>query len=208
MSTTGTTYAIQAEGLTKRFGAFIAVNAISFQVGQGEIFGFLGANGAGKTTAMRMLCGLSRPSAGQARVGVQEFIDALHAHRGLLHLRGDHAQAGEGPGELAHIEGEFGDVAHRYTILAMDHQHAADEDHQRRAQPHQPVDQDRLVIARLAVEARDDPAAAHAHLADGHGVTGLVAVPEARARVSGQIQGQGEHRNRRPADPGPAFQHS
>ena len=68
MSTTGTTYAIQAEGLTKRFGAFIAVNAISFQVGQGEIFGFLGANGAGKTTAMRMLCGLSRPSAGQARV--------------------------------------------------------------------------------------------------------------------------------------------
>lgn len=68
MSTTGTTYAIQAEGLTKRFGAFIAVDAISFQVGQGEIFGFLGANGAGKTTAMRMLCGLSRPSAGQARV--------------------------------------------------------------------------------------------------------------------------------------------
>ncbi|MCC6542869.1 MAG: ATP-binding cassette domain-containing protein, partial [Flavobacteriales bacterium] len=53
------TSVIRATNLTKRFGAFIAVDAISFQVGQGEIFGFLGANGAGKTTAMRMLCGLS-----------------------------------------------------------------------------------------------------------------------------------------------------
>ena len=61
-------YAIVAEGLTKQFGDFIATNHITFQVHRGEIFGFLGANGAGKTTAMRMLCGLSRPSDGHATV--------------------------------------------------------------------------------------------------------------------------------------------
>lgn len=59
---------IQAEHLTKQFGDFIAVNRISFEVAQGEIFGFLGANGAGKTTAMRMLCGLSYPTSGKATV--------------------------------------------------------------------------------------------------------------------------------------------
>jgi len=57
---------IRTEKLTKRFGDFIAANDISFEVYQGEIFGFLGANGAGKTTAMRMLCGLSIPSSGKA----------------------------------------------------------------------------------------------------------------------------------------------
>lgn len=60
--------AITARGLTKRFGDFTAVDAISFEVDRGEIFGFLGANGAGKTTAMRMLCGLSLPTAGKATV--------------------------------------------------------------------------------------------------------------------------------------------
>lgn len=59
---------ITAKGLTKRFGDFTAVDAISFDVGKGEIFGFLGANGAGKTTAIRMLIGLSIPSAGEATV--------------------------------------------------------------------------------------------------------------------------------------------
>lgn len=59
---------IIAEELTKVFGDFVAVNHISFQVKEGEIFGFLGANGAGKTTAMRMLCGLSHPSAGKGIV--------------------------------------------------------------------------------------------------------------------------------------------
>ncbi len=60
--------AITAQNLTKRFGDFTAVDAISFEVGKGEIFGFLGANGAGKTTAMRMLTGLSRPTEGEATV--------------------------------------------------------------------------------------------------------------------------------------------
>ncbi len=59
---------ILAENLTKRFGNFTAVDHISFSVAKGEIFGFLGANGAGKTTAMRMLCGLSSPTEGSATV--------------------------------------------------------------------------------------------------------------------------------------------
>ncbi len=59
---------IAAENLTKTFGSFTAVDHISFEVEQGEIFGFLGANGAGKTTAMRMLCGLSKPSSGKGNV--------------------------------------------------------------------------------------------------------------------------------------------
>ncbi len=59
---------ITATGLTKRYGDFIAVDHISFDVHRGEIFGFLGANGAGKTTAMRMLCGLLYPSSGEATV--------------------------------------------------------------------------------------------------------------------------------------------
>lgn len=59
---------IITEKLTKRFGDFIATNEITFEVSKGEIFGFLGANGAGKTTAMRMLCGLSIPSSGKATI--------------------------------------------------------------------------------------------------------------------------------------------
>ena len=56
-------------GLSRRFGSFVAVDDLSFSVKQGEIFGFLGANGAGKSTTIRMLCGLLRPSSGTALVG-------------------------------------------------------------------------------------------------------------------------------------------
>jgi ABC-2 type transport system ATP-binding protein len=59
---------IEVNELTKMFGDFTAVNAITFEVKQGEIFGFLGANGAGKTTAMKMLIGISKPTSGDARV--------------------------------------------------------------------------------------------------------------------------------------------
>lgn len=59
---------IVANKLTKQFGDFIAANELTFEVNKGEIFGFLGANGAGKTTAMRMLCGLSIPTSGKASV--------------------------------------------------------------------------------------------------------------------------------------------
>ncbi|MDX9722811.1 MAG: ABC transporter ATP-binding protein [Myxococcota bacterium] len=59
---------IEVERLCKRFGAFLAVDAVSFEVRRGEIFGYLGANGAGKSTTIRMLCGLLRPSSGHATV--------------------------------------------------------------------------------------------------------------------------------------------
>ena len=61
--------AIEVRGLTRRFGAFVAVSDLTFDLRQGEIFGFLGSNGAGKSTTIRMLCGLLRPTAGTARVG-------------------------------------------------------------------------------------------------------------------------------------------
>lgn len=69
--------AIEAVGLTKMFGDFTAVNAITFNVEKGEIFGFLGANGAGKTTAMKMLIGISKPTSGKATVaGFDVFTQA------------------------------------------------------------------------------------------------------------------------------------
>jgi len=61
--------AIEVRDLTKRFGDFVAVNRVSFDVRAGEIFGFLGSNGAGKSTTIRMLCGLLRPTSGTATVG-------------------------------------------------------------------------------------------------------------------------------------------
>ena len=68
---------IQVEGLTKMFGDFTAVDAITFDVKKGEIFGFLGANGAGKTTAMKMLIGISIPTSGAANVaGFDVFTQA------------------------------------------------------------------------------------------------------------------------------------
>ncbi len=80
-------YAISASQLTKRFGAFTAVDAISFDVKRGEIFGFLGANGAGKTTAMRMLCGLSFPTSGKASVaGFDLFRDAEEIKKNIGYM--------------------------------------------------------------------------------------------------------------------------
>ncbi|HBY66747.1 MAG TPA: ABC transporter [Flavobacteriaceae bacterium] len=68
---------IQVGGLTKMFGDFTAVNTITFDVEKGEIFGFLGANGAGKTTAMKMLIGISKPTSGNANVaGFDVFTNA------------------------------------------------------------------------------------------------------------------------------------
>ena len=71
--------AIDARDLTRRFGAFTAVDRITFAVQPGEVFGFLGANGAGKTTAIRMLTGLLAPSAGQATVAGHDIL--RHAER-------------------------------------------------------------------------------------------------------------------------------
>ena len=78
---------IRVEGLTKRFGNFTAVDHISFEVYRGEIFGFLGANGAGKTTAMRMLCGLSFPTEGTGTVAgfdVMKQGEQIKRHIGYM----------------------------------------------------------------------------------------------------------------------------
>lgn len=78
---------IEAHQLTKKFGQFTAVNAITFEVGRGEIFGFLGANGAGKTTAIKMLIGLSRPTSGQATVAgfdVYSQTEGIKEHIGYM----------------------------------------------------------------------------------------------------------------------------
>lgn len=66
--------AITLKGLTKKFGDFVAVNKISLEVKKGEIFGFLGANGSGKTTTIRMLCGLCRPTAGEGYVAGYDIL--------------------------------------------------------------------------------------------------------------------------------------
>jgi ABC-2 type transport system ATP-binding protein len=78
---------ITARGLTRRFGDFTAVDAISFDVAQGEIFGFLGANGAGKTTAIRMLTGLLTPTAGEASVaGFDVYTETDHIKRNIGYM--------------------------------------------------------------------------------------------------------------------------
>lgn len=85
-----TTPAIAVRNLTKTFGNFIAVDGITFDVGRGEIFGFLGANGAGKTTAMRMLCGLSVPSGGSGSVAGYDICtqaEELKRHIGYMSQR-------------------------------------------------------------------------------------------------------------------------
>jgi len=78
---------IKTERLTKRFGDFVATDEITFEVHEGEIFGFLGANGAGKTTAMRMLCGLSAPSSGTATVAgfdIYRQTEQIKRHIGYM----------------------------------------------------------------------------------------------------------------------------
>src|ERR1700757_4816789 len=78
---------IKTNKLTKRFDDFVAVDEITFDVHKGEIFGFLGANGAGKTTAMRMLCGLSIPTSGEAMVaGFDVFKEPEEIKRNIGYM--------------------------------------------------------------------------------------------------------------------------
>lgn len=81
---------ISVKELTKRFGDFTAVDRITFDVRRGEIFGFLGANGAGKTTAMRMLCGLSYPTSGSGKVAGYDVMhqgELIKRHIGYMSQR-------------------------------------------------------------------------------------------------------------------------
>lgn len=78
---------IRTDKLTKRFGDFTAVDEISFEVYKGEIFGFLGANGAGKTTAMRMLCALSTPTSGHATIaGYNIYTQQDHIKKSIGYM--------------------------------------------------------------------------------------------------------------------------
>jgi ABC-2 type transport system ATP-binding protein len=80
-------YIVETDKLTKKFGDFTATDAISIQVERGEIFGFLGANGAGKTTAMRMLCGLLKPTSGTASVaGYDVFTQAEQIKKNIGYM--------------------------------------------------------------------------------------------------------------------------
>ena len=85
-----THFIIQVKNLTKQFGTFTAVDHITFEVERGEIFGFLGANGAGKTTAMRMLCGLSYPTSGSGTVAGFDVVkegEKIKRHIGYMSQR-------------------------------------------------------------------------------------------------------------------------
>jgi len=75
---------IECEGLTKRFGAFTAVDRVSFSVGKGSIFGFLGPNGSGKSTVIRMLCGILEPTEGAARIGGHDIIKEGEAIKEMI----------------------------------------------------------------------------------------------------------------------------
>lgn len=81
------TAAIQVENLTRRFGTFTAVDRASFRVEQGEVFGFVGSNGSGKSTTIRMLCGLLTPTEGSARVAgldIRTQADRIRSHIGYM----------------------------------------------------------------------------------------------------------------------------
>src|SRR5271169_728924 len=80
------TYAIEVQGLTKKFGTFTAVDNISFNVNDREIFGFLGPNGAGKSTTIRMLCTLARPTAGDAKVNGYDLLKQPNQVRASIGL--------------------------------------------------------------------------------------------------------------------------
>src|ERR1700720_214375 len=75
---------IECEGLTKRFGTFMAVDHVSFSVGKGSIFGFLGPNGSGKSTVIRMLCGILEPSDGTARIGGHDVVHETESIKDMI----------------------------------------------------------------------------------------------------------------------------
>ena len=90
MKTDNIDKSISVRGLTKKFGDFTALDHISFDVAKGEIFGFLGANGAGKTTAMRILCGLSLPTSGEGTVAgfdIRTGQEEIKKHIGYMSQR-------------------------------------------------------------------------------------------------------------------------
>ena len=86
----GAAAAIRAEGLTKRYGETLALDALDLEVAPGEVYGYLGPNGAGKTTTIRLLLALHRPTAGRAELfGIDAWADPVSAHRRIAYVAGE-----------------------------------------------------------------------------------------------------------------------
>jgi len=82
--------AIQAEGLTKRYGETLALDALDLSIEPGEVYGYLGPNGAGKTTTIRLLLGIHRPTRGRAALfGIDAWADSVEAHRRVAYVSGE-----------------------------------------------------------------------------------------------------------------------
>ena len=114
--------AIEAENLTKCFGNFTAVDHLNFNVRQGEVFGFLGANGAGKTTAMRMLCGLCTPTAGHAWVaGYDVSCESESVKRNIGYMSQKFSLYGDlTVGENIRLFGGIYGLAPKEIVIKMD----------------------------------------------------------------------------------------
>src|SRR5579884_3240936 len=114
--------AICTEGLTKRYGKTLAVDGLNLRVQPGEVYGFLGPNGSGKTTTIRMLLGLHRPTAGRATVfGIDAWRDPVAAHRRTAYVAGEPAlwpqlSGAETLAFLARMHGTV-DAGYRQTLL-------------------------------------------------------------------------------------------
>ena len=82
--------AIRTEGLSKRYGSTLALDELDLSVGEGEVYGYLGPNGSGKTTTIRLLLGLHRPSDGRAELfGLDAWSDPVAAHRRVAYVAGE-----------------------------------------------------------------------------------------------------------------------
>jgi ABC-2 type transport system ATP-binding protein len=82
--------AIRTEGLSKRYGSTLALDQLDLNVGEGEVYGYLGPNGSGKTTTIRLLLGLHRPSGGRAELfGIDAWRDAVRAYRCVAYVPGE-----------------------------------------------------------------------------------------------------------------------
>ncbi|CAO3439114.1 ribosome-associated ATPase/putative transporter RbbA [Azospirillum doebereinerae] len=128
--------AIEAKGLTMRFGDFVAVDHVSFQIPRGEIFGFLGSNGCGKTTTMKMLTGLLQPSEGEAwlfgqqvdarnietrrRVGYMSQSFSLYSELTIQQNLELHARLFQVPEDV--LPGRVGNVAERFGLVDVMHE--------------------------------------------------------------------------------------
>lgn len=118
--------AVRVTGLTKRYGATVALDALTLEVGRGEVYGFLGPNGAGKTTTIRLLLGLHRPTAGSAELfGIDAWRDPVRAHRDVAYVAGEpflwpNLTSAE---TFAYLEALHGSVDHAYRNTLIERFH-------------------------------------------------------------------------------------